>query len=292
MAASVQVPHLLVSPEWLAENLGDPTLRILDVNVWLSVDSESGALKAESGRGAWEEDHIPGSAFVNLGDLEDPAQPDLHMLPSKDVFARAMSQVGVGPGTHVVGYDAGAGMWATRLWWMLRVFGFDAVSVLDGGWRAWSDGQFPVSTEPPSFPPARFEPRLRPELVASLPQVASNVESKRGCLINAASPEMFRGEVAPGYRRGGRIPGSANVPYYSLLDPQTGRFRSPERLREAFEVAGGLASEEKVVTYCGNGFAATVDAFALALLGRADVAVYDGSLAEWAADPARPLETG
>src|SRR5438093_4676624 len=156
-------------------------------------------------------------------------------------------------------------MWATRMWWMLRVFGFDAVSVLDGGWRAWSEGGFPVSQDAPSIARARFEPRFRPELVADLAEVAGHSGDKPGCLVNALSPEIFRGETASGYGRDGRIPGSINVPHYTLLDPQTGRFLAPEALRAKLEQTGVLRHEEPAITYCGNGFAATSVAFALAL---------------------------
>jgi thiosulfate/3-mercaptopyruvate sulfurtransferase len=285
-------PLPLVSPQWLAANLAEPSLRIFDVSVQLSVDDETGALKPESGQAAYEQGHIPGAAFLNLGDLEDPARQDLHMLPAAEAFAAVMSGAGVGPGTHVIAYDTGAAMWATRLWWMLRAFGFDSVSVLDGGLRAWVESGFPLSTDPPVYPSARFDARFRPELVLFLDEVAAQVEGERGCLVSALSPEEFRGQAAFGYPRGGRIPGSVNVPYFALLDPQTARFLGPARLREQLQNAGVFDAGGPVTTYCGNGFAATVVAFALSLLGQDDVAVYDGSLAEWGADPARPLETG
>jgi thiosulfate/3-mercaptopyruvate sulfurtransferase len=287
----LEVPTPLVSPEWLLAHLDDLHLRIFDVTVLLGSDPETGRLSAQSGREVFEEGHIPGSAFVNLGELEDPKRLDLHMLPSAETFAAVMGAAGVGEGTHVVAYDAGAGMLATRLWWMLRAFGFGAVSVLDGGFCAWTGGGHPVSTDPPAYPQCEFEPHYRPELVASAAEVAAQVASRRGRLVNALSPEIFRGDPAPGYQRGGRIPGSVNVPYYTLLDPATGRFLSPERIAEQFAAAGVTETSEPVTTYCGNGFAATVAAFGLALLGHSDVAVYDGSLAEWASDPSRPLES-
>src|SRR5439155_1074673 len=173
------------------------------------------------------------------------------------IFAAVMGAAGVGDGTHVVAYDLGAGMWATRLWWMLRVFGFDAVSVLDGGFRAWTAGGHPVSTDPTAYPQCHFEPHYRPELVASAAEVAAQVASARGWLVNALSPEVFRGDPAPGYKRGGRIPGSVNVPYYTLLDSETGRFLSPDRIGEQFAAAGVTEANGPVATYCGSGFAAT-----------------------------------
>jgi len=186
-------PLPLISPQWLAANLAEPSLRIFDVSVALSADDETGALKAESGQAAYEQGHIPGAAFLNLGDLEDPARQDLHMLPAAKAVAAVMSGAGVGPGTHVIAYDTGAAMWATRLWWMLRVFGFESVSVLDGGLRAWAESGFPLSTDPPVYPSARFEARFRPELVLSIDEVAAQVEGERGCLVNGLTPEIFRG---------------------------------------------------------------------------------------------------
>jgi thiosulfate/3-mercaptopyruvate sulfurtransferase len=202
-----------------------------------------------------------------------------------------MSALGVGPGTHVIAYDARFGAWATRLWWMLRVFGFDAVSVLDGGWKAWRENGRPVSTDTPEHAPAQFEASFRPELLATTDQVEGYVARGGACLVNALSPALFRGEGAVGYRRPGRIARSINVPSSTLVDRHTFQYLPAERLRERFAEAGVLEAEQ-IVTYCGTGIAATMDCFALALAGREDVAVYDGSLSEWTANPARPVETG
>src|SRR3954453_9301588 len=162
-----EVPTPLVSPEWLLAHPDDARLRIFDVTVRLGSNPDTGRLSAESGREVFEEGHIPGSAFVDLAELEDPKRPNLHMLPSAETFAAVMGAAGVGEGTQVVAYDAGAGMWATRLWWMLRAFGFDPVSVLDGGFGAWTGGGHPVAPDPAAYPQCEFEPPYRPELVAS-----------------------------------------------------------------------------------------------------------------------------
>ena len=284
-------PHL-VSPEWLSERLDDGSLRPLDATVWLRLDPEGKRSSIESGRDHWATGHIPGAGFVDLLELSNPDYPLPLMLPSAEAFAERMSRLGLGPGTHVVAYDAAGTMWAARLWWMLRVFGFDAVSVLDGGWKGWRDGGHPVSTEPPQHPPARFEARFRPELLATREEVEAHVAGGDSCLVNALAPEHFRGEVPIVPGRPGRIPRSVNVPSQALLDPDTKRFLPPERLREHFDAVGALEGDRPVLTYCGAGIAASMDAFGLALVGREDAAVYDGSLFEWASDPERPLETG
>jgi thiosulfate/3-mercaptopyruvate sulfurtransferase len=227
---------------------------------------------------------------VDLIELCDPSAPGEYLVPRAEHFAHAMSALGVDASSRVVVYDSGAAMFATRLWWMLRTFGFDAVSVLDGGLREWRREGRPLSRGAASYQPTHFAPRLRPELVA-VADVEAQVASGEGRLVNALSPELFRGEGTVGYRRVGRIPGSTNVPYYSLLGDD-GRFRVPERLRSALAAPGLLDGTQRVVTYCGAGLAATTVAFGLALMGGEDLAVYDGSLSEWTAHPQRPVEVG
>lgn len=280
----------LVSTQWLEDHLDDPELRVFDTTAEVRPVGETGDLEVESGRDAWEAGHIPGSGFVDIADI-DPDRPGEFALPSQERFETAMSERGVGPGTRVVVYDTLATMFATRLWWMLRYFGFDAVSVLDGGWAAWTNEGRPVSTQPCEYPRAEFKARERPHLLATLGDVERDVEQGAGCYVNALTPELFRGEGLIGYRRPGRIPGSINIPYYELLTPE-GRWRERAELGERFADAGVLDAADRVIAYCGRGVAATAVAFGLALSGHEDAAVYDGSLSEWTADPARPLETG
>jgi thiosulfate/3-mercaptopyruvate sulfurtransferase len=279
---------LLVAPHELDAALGDPAVRVLDATVWLHIHPDGSGVTIESGRVAFDEGHIPGAGFADLIELSDPARPASFMLPDPGRFADGMSTVGVGPGLHVVAYDADDGIWAARLWWMLRVFGFDTASVLDGGLTAWRAAGLPLSTETQGIAPATFEARYRPELVATRADVEDVVRDGGACLVNALRAEFFRGEIpiAPG--RSGHIPGSVSVPHGDLLDPETNCFLPRERLRERF-AATGILDEPRIVSYCGGGIAATFDAFALALLGRDDVVVYDGSLVDWASDPDLPL---
>jgi thiosulfate/3-mercaptopyruvate sulfurtransferase len=285
-------PGPLVTTQWLADHLDDPRLRVFDTTSRIGQDPTTGEVQMASGHEDWTRCHIPGSGFMDLLELADPTQPGRHMLPSAEDFAAAMSGLGVGPDTHVVVYDSGAAMFATRLWWALRVFGFDAVSVLDGGMRTWSEEGRATSDDPCRYPPARFEASFRPELRATLEQVESYVGAGDACLVNALSPEAFRGEGTVGYRRPGRIPSSANVPFYGLLQEGASRFLPPQQLSELLAAAGVLDEGKPVVTYCGGGFAATTVAFAFSLVGREDIAVYDGSLNEWTADSDRPVEVG
>jgi thiosulfate/3-mercaptopyruvate sulfurtransferase len=279
---------LLVSPEQLYDALDEQSMRVIDATVWLELHADGSEVTITSGRATYGEGHIPGAGFADLLELSDPERPAWLMLPAPAHFAQEMGQLGVGEGTHVVVYDAVDGIWAARLWWMLRAFGFDAVSLLDGGLAAWRAAGLPLSTVAPVVPCTRFEAQPRPELIATRADVERVVESGGACLVNALPADLHRGEVPIVPGRAGHIPTSVNVPTGSLIDPDSNRFLPLDEIRERFAAAGVL-DEEKIVTYCGGAIAAAFDAFALALLGRDDVAVYDGSLVEWASDPDLPL---
>lgn len=283
----------IVSGEWLERHLDDPDLRIIDATVLLDPES----WHANTGRDAWEEQHIPGAVFVDLiEELSDPAGDEglpegvrAYRLPDPEAFAEAIGRYGIGNDTPVVIYDTTAGMWASRLWWMLRVFGHDNAAVLDGGWGKWTTDGRPTTTEAGELPEATtFEPSFRAELVATREEVEDALEDSEVALVNALWPELFRGEAKTPLDRPGRIPGSVNVPFTEVAR-EDGTLKSPDEVRQIFGEAG--VEDHSVVTYCGGGIAATFDALALATAG-VDAAVYDGSLVEWVADPKLPLETG
>jgi thiosulfate/3-mercaptopyruvate sulfurtransferase len=285
----------LISTAALAERLASPgasdRLRLFDATVHLR-PAQPGPYVVESGRADYEAAHIPSAAFADLAQaLSDTTSPLRFTLPSPAALETALSAIGLSNHHDCVIYSSTSPMWATRLWWMLRACGFDAAAVLDGGWEAWvADGR-PVSAEPPPPPaPATFTPRPRPGLFVGRDEVLAVVGGAPACVLNALAPEVHRGEIDR-YGRPGRIPGSANVHAASLLDAGTGRLLPPAELRERLATAGALDGD-RVIAYCGGGIAATLDAFALTRLGVRDVAVYDGSLTDWAGDPALPLEVG
>jgi thiosulfate/3-mercaptopyruvate sulfurtransferase len=278
----------LVSTEELQRILGQPGLRIFDTTTHLT-PRPGGGYVTESGRAQYDAGHIPGAGFIDVGaELSDPDHALRYMLPPPALFARRMSAWGVGPGTRVVLYNSGPTWWATRVWFMLREYGFDAAQVLDGGLDKWRLEGRPLDTAPCSYPPATFTPGPPRGLFVGREAVLEAVNRRDRHLVNALSPEVFSGRVV-GYGRPGRIAGSVNVFAKELLDPRTQAFLPPPQLRERL-AAAGLLDGRGVIAYCGGGISATTDAFALHLLGHPDVAIYDASMNEWGPDAALPME--
>jgi thiosulfate/3-mercaptopyruvate sulfurtransferase len=283
-------PEYLVETGQLAEQLDDPTLRVLDCTTILHPLPEGG-YRAESGFATWAAGHIPGSGFADLtGDLSDRTSSLRFMMPPPEQLAAAMARLGVGNDTRVVLYDRAVNMWAARVWWMLRAIGVDNAAVLNGGWRKWTLEGRAVSTDPCVYPPGVLASRPRPELFADKSVVLHGLGDRATCVLNALTEEQHRGTAGVHYGRPGRIAGSANVAARSLVDSRHAYLPLAE-LRKHFADSGALAAG-RVITYCGGGIAASSDAFVLAMLGHDNVAVYDASLSEWAADPSLPMETG
>lgn len=289
-------PEYLVETEWVAAHLDDPTLRILDCTITVQDDEPSQAqgrgFRVESGEAVWRQGHIPGSGFADLvHDLSDPHGQFPFTAPSAEQFAATMSRYGVGEGMRVILYDAFLNVCAARTWWLLRSFGFDNAAILSGGWTKWTKEGRPVSTAPSAYPPARFIARPRPHLIAKKPDVFAAIDKPGTLLIDALNPDDFTGAAPPRYSRPGHIPSSVNVPFSSLVDPETHAYLPEAQLRARFGGVGAT-SQQQVITYCAVGFTACSDAFVLSLLGVENLAMYDGSLTEWTADPAMPMVTG
>ena len=283
----------LIEPAELAARIGEPRLRILDATVHLRRAQAGGPYRVESGRADYELGHIPGAAFADIaGALSDPDSPYPFTVPAAERFASGAAELGIGDDTHVIAYSQASPMWATRLWWLLRYFGFERVSVLDGGLPAWVAAGLPLARGEESYPRAEFLATVHPEMRADRAEIEGIVSGEgRSCLINALPAAAFRGDGPGAYSRPGRIPGSLSVPWENAIDPQTGRFRPAAELALGLGDLGAPGGEE-VIAYCGGGISATVDLFALALLGRDGARLYDGSLTEWSADPSLPMETG
>ncbi|PYE17989.1 thiosulfate/3-mercaptopyruvate sulfurtransferase [Williamsia limnetica] len=281
----------LVDVAWLQSHLDDADVVVVDATTHLPIPKD-GPYVPESGRATYEAEHIPGALFAELlTDFADPDAEQAWTVPNSERFADAAGALGIGPGAKVVVYDQSAGFWATRLWWHLRLEGFDEVAVLDGGIAAWKAADLPVTDTPSTATPREFIAARRPELLRSTEQIRAALDDDSTILVNVLDEPTYRGETTT-YARNGHIPGSINVPVAGVLNAEKGGFKSVAELRETFEAAGLLDTEKTIVTYCGGGIAATGVAQALSLVGRDDVAVYDGSMTAWAADPELPLVTG
>ncbi len=276
----------LVEPGWLEEHLDDPDLRVVDATVQVKLWPFP---RIRSGRRGFERGHIPGAAFADLLELADPGAPSYTFtMPSAERFADYVGRLGIGDGTRVVLYDRRENMWAARLWWMLRTFGFDDAAVLNGGWTNWRLEDRPTSSKPCVYPPATFTARPRPELIVGKEEVLRAIDDSATCIVSALGRRQHRGKRNE-YGRRGHIPGAGNVTAWQILERKTTRYRPIEELRELFRP---MLEARRVITYCGGGVAASSDAFVLHLLGHRNVAVYDGGLIEWCADRDLPLELG
>jgi len=284
----IGAPATLVSTEWLAAQLARPQsggsrVRVLD-GTWHMPHLE------RDPRREFEEAHIPGAAFFDVDAIADRTTPLPHMLPSAAQFARQVGELGISNRDLVVVYDVRGVVSAARVWWTFRAMGHDRVAVLDGGLRKWTAEGRPVETGPPKVAPARFRAHLRRAIVRNLEQVRRNIGTRREQVLDARSRGRFAGtepEPRAGLR-GGHIPGSLNLPYDALYQPD-GTMLPPEGLRQAF-AASGVNPARPVATTCGSGITASVLALGLHLIGHRKVAVYDGSWTEWAGHPDTPVE--
>jgi thiosulfate/3-mercaptopyruvate sulfurtransferase len=281
-------PATLVSTEWLAAQLARPQsggsrVRVLD-GTWHMPHLE------RDPRREFEEAHIPGAAFFDVDAIADRTTSLPHMLPAAAQFARQVGELGISNRDLVVVYDVRGVVSAARVWWTFRAMGHDRVAVLDGGLRKWTVEGRPVETGPPKVAPARFRAHLRRAIVRNLEQVRRNIGTRREQVLDARSRGRFAGtepEPRAGLR-GGHIPGSLNLPYDALYQPD-GTMLPPEGLRQAF-AASGVNPARPVATTCGSGITASVLALGLHLIGHRKVAVYDGSWTEWAGHPDTPVE--
>ncbi|NVN87556.1 MAG: 3-mercaptopyruvate sulfurtransferase [Rhodopseudomonas sp.] len=276
----------LVSADWLAAHLDDPKVKIIDASfkmpgvLPLPFDDYLAA-------------HIPGAVFFDVDAVSDHGSPLPHMYPDAGQFARDVEALGISSGDTVVAYDSGGWVAAPRAWWMFLSFGYGNIRVLDGGLKKWRAEGRAIESGKASPAAGRFSAKLDSSFVRSQAQLVANLSSGVEQLIDARAGNRFEGSVAeprPGLRAG-HIPGSRNLPYNQLIDPDSATMKPLDELRTAFNNAG-LDLARPIVTTCGSGVSAAVLTLALYRLGVRGSALYDGSWSEWGLPDGPPVATG
>ena len=280
---------LLVTTQWLAEHLDDPNIRIADTRWYL--------LDVNKGERDYFAEHIPNAIYLSVDrDLSAPPLPDAktgrHPLPDAQAFSETMARAGISNTTHVIAYDDAGGANAARVWWLLKYFGHENVSLLDGGLNQWRAENRPLTTVVPNFARAEFHARANPDMVAAKTDLQARARDTHTLILDARMPERYRGEIEPVDARAGHIPGAVSASIVgNLRGADDFRFQDAEKLRERFAALGANDARE-IIAYCGSGVNASAEIFALALAGYDNTKLYAASFSEWSRDMDLPIVTG
>jgi thiosulfate/3-mercaptopyruvate sulfurtransferase len=275
----------LVETTTLATRLGDP--------FWVTVDCRFALADPSWGAREYLAGHIPGAVYAHLeSDLSGPVsgRNGRHPLPDPAALARTLGVFGIAKGTQVVAFDQDNGMFASRLWWLLKWMGHQDVAVLDGGFARWLAEGRPTRPGGETRQAKTFSGRPNPRMIVDAADVEHLRTTGRTRLIDVRAPERYRGDVEPIDRVPGHIPGAVNDHFMQNVD-EGGVFRSPAILRARLSSALGGARPDEAVCYCGSGVTACHTLLALELAGLRGARLYPGSWSEWSSDPSRPIET-
>jgi thiosulfate/3-mercaptopyruvate sulfurtransferase len=292
-----QHPEYLVETDWLEQNLDDDNLRIIDCTVYVvpNPDLELGLQYPfifDSGLDNFNKAHIPHAGYIDIAnELSDESSDLPLMMPTEEQFSKVMSKFGITSDTRVILYSSTEQNWATRLWWMLRSCGFRNAAVLNGGWNKWFSENRPSSNSACEYVSTEFIIQSESDLFVGKEEVLSAIGDDKIRIINSLPSLLYTGNSDITFGRKGRITDSVNIPFVALQDSDTGVYLPANKLQELFDSVN-VTDAEQMITYCGGGVAASNNAFALALLGYDNVAVYDGSMLEWGNDSQLPMELG
>jgi thiosulfate/3-mercaptopyruvate sulfurtransferase len=275
----------LLSAAWLTQHLPEPALVVFDAT-WFMPSEQKDA------RAEYRRMHLPGARFFDIDTVADTDTSLPHMVPSAGRFARLMDELGLRNDDHVVLYDQKGLYSAARGWWLLRLFGHERVSVLDGGLPAWRAVGGAVESGEVKWASTTYRPALRTELWRGLGDLKANLSTQAELVLDARSAARFAAcvpEPRPGLA-GGHIPGSRSLPYEQLLNADQ-TMKSPAQLRTVFAEAG-VRADRPVITSCGSGLTAAILSLGLAVAGLPTGALYDGSWSEWGSLEDTPKATG
>ncbi|MDR5856913.1 sulfurtransferase [Caballeronia sp. LZ062] len=286
------MPHThyttLISAANLADRLADAPGSVL------VFDCRFDLAAPEAGETAYAAGHIPGAHYLHLDrDLSGikTGTNGRHPLPERAALVEKLASFGLNEGQQVVAYDAQGGMYAARLWWLLRWLGHDSVALLDGGLQAWEAAGKPLNTAVPPKTPGTFKAGQPLQVTVDARAIERSIGTRDHLLIDARATDRYRGENETIDPVGGHIPGALNHFFKNNLT-QEGRFKTAHELREAFESLIGGTPADRVVLQCGSGVTACHNALAMEIAGLHGAALYPGSWSEWSADPGRPVATG
>lgn len=261
-ATTYMHPEQLVDTDWVAAHGGDPGVRIIDMR-----------------RSGYGDGHVPGALSLAPEAIREAGRPPT-FLPTTSEFEQLMGRLGISNATRVVVYDERGGIYAARLWWILNYFGHTNVALMNGGWIKWTAERRPTTADAPHVSSARFEAHPRPQWVATADDVVTAIDKAGTRIIDARTQSEIEGKDLRGIRRGGFIPSSVPVYWEDLLDPQTRTFKPADELKKIYEQRGLLPSQE-IIAYCQVGMRASVDLFALHLVGYTKLRNYYGAWEEW-----------
>ena len=279
----------LISAPELAAHLNDAN--------WVVCDCRHDLTSYEAGRRAYAEAHVPGARFLHLDeDLSGPKTGvnGRHPLPHPITFTLRLAALGIDNNTQVVAYDAMGGVYASRLWWMLRWVGHKNAAVLDGGIDAWVKAGQPVTAALAAIKPVRYNPNPSPQRAVNANDVAANLDhpdNKAFQVIDARSADRFRGENETLDPVAGHIPGAVNRFFRDNLAAD-GSFKPPQALRQEFNVVIAGREPKTVVHQCGSGVTACHNLLAMEVAGLGGSRLFPGSWSEWVSDRRRPVAVG
>jgi thiosulfate/3-mercaptopyruvate sulfurtransferase len=272
LAIAYAHPEQLVETDWVAAHSSDASIRIVDMR--------------QSG---YADGHVPGAVYLSPVAIRDAKAPPT-FLPTPAAFEEMMAKAGISDATRVVVYDERGGIYAARLWWILNYFGHSNVALMNGGWVKWSAEHRPITTDAPAPRQVRFTAKPQPKWVATAADVVGAIDKPGVKIVDARTAAEIEGKDLRNIRRGGFVPSSTPVYWEDLLDPAQRTFKPADELKNIYESRGILPSSE-VIAYCQVGMRASVDLFALHLIGYDRLRNYYGAWEEWGNRDDLPLGT-